>query len=185
MIRLKQHLGGLLHNGIVQAFDDRKIPPGTEWDDQIKRELENAHVVLFLISPSFLDSSYINKVEVQTAIERHNAHETVVFPIALKPCSWKGTPFSHIKGLPEQTKPIVLWQNQDLAFQEIAEAIYEHSRKMTHCFEKKARKNNNSQEYINSENDNKNALIEINLTAISTNLTISNKKYSLIQLKIY
>jgi hypothetical protein len=123
--RLQQHLGGLRHWGVVQAFDDRGIRPGDEWDAKIRRELEAANLVLLLVSPDFLASAYCNATEVRRAIERHATGELTVVPIAMKPCHWGGTPFEQLQGLPRGLKPVVTWPDVDLAFQEIVAAIHE------------------------------------------------------------
>jgi len=125
MMRLDQHLGGLRHAASISSFDDRQISAGTEWDDRIKLELNEAEIVLFLVSPSLLGSEYINKVEVKQAIDRHKTNEVVVVPIALKPCMWRGTPFHGLQGLPRGLLPVVQWEDMDQAFHEIAESIYD------------------------------------------------------------
>lgn len=124
--QLLQHLGGLRHNGLIQTFDDHQISAGADWDSQIRHELETADIILFLISHAFLDSEYINKVEVRQAIQRGQEDKVVIIPIALRPCEWNGTPFAGIQCLPRNKKFIDQWEDPNLAFMEIAQAIHKH-----------------------------------------------------------
>ena len=41
------------------------------WDEQIRRELEAADIILLLISVDFNNSQYIWNKELKTAMERH------------------------------------------------------------------------------------------------------------------
>lgn len=59
------------------------------------------------------------------AIQRHKVGDAIVIPIALRPCTWKGTPFEPLQGLPRDLKPVDQWPDPNLAFQEIAEVIHE------------------------------------------------------------
>ena len=59
---LKKHLSGFKRNGIIEEWNDRYILPGKKWDDEIKRNLEESQIVLFLIRSDFMSSDYINDV---------------------------------------------------------------------------------------------------------------------------
>ncbi|MGA7178512.1 MAG: leucine-rich repeat domain-containing protein [Thiobacillaceae bacterium] len=56
--------------GLVEVWHDRCITPGEDWDGVIRKELQAADVILFLISPGFFASDYINGVEVEEAVRR-------------------------------------------------------------------------------------------------------------------
>src|SRR3972149_7626222 len=66
---LEKHLSVLKHENIIDDWHDRKIMPGTEWEKQIKTSLDDAQVILLLISPDFLASNYCWNVEVKRSIE--------------------------------------------------------------------------------------------------------------------
>ncbi|MGB8702645.1 MAG: toll/interleukin-1 receptor domain-containing protein [Thermosynechococcaceae cyanobacterium] len=53
---LVSHLSGLQRQGIIELWHDRKITAGTEWANQIDHHLEQAQIVLFLISADFTNS---------------------------------------------------------------------------------------------------------------------------------
>jgi hypothetical protein len=62
-------------------------------------------------------------LEIQRAIERHQAGEARVIPILLRPVDWAGAPFSQLEVLPKNHQPVTTWASQDEAFREIAEGI--------------------------------------------------------------
>lgn len=109
---LDLHLSNLRRQGKINAWHDRAIEAGAEWDAEIKANLESARVILLLISPRFMASEYCYDKEMQRAMERHYAGTARVIPIILKPVDWKGTPFSKLQVLPQDAKPINTWDNQ-------------------------------------------------------------------------
>ena len=122
---LQKHLSSLIRNGSISSWDDRQIPIGGEWDRQIKSEMNNADVILLLISADFLDSSYCNDVEVKRAMERHNSSDdpAVVVPIILRYCDWTDTDFAKLQALPKNAEPIASFDDKDEAYVYIVKQI--------------------------------------------------------------
>ena len=79
---LKRALASLSTNGYITIWDDRKIPAGTAWEDQIEAELSGAAITLLLISENYLNSAYCRR-ERDLAIEcqRRHPRTTRVVPI--------------------------------------------------------------------------------------------------------
>ncbi len=120
---LEKHLSVLKRNNYIDTWTDREIVAGQNWGNQISKELEEAKVILLLISSDFLASNYCYDIEMKKAIERHNNKEAFVVPIILRYCDWSNTPFSVIQGLPVNAKPIRDWSDQDQAFLNIVDGI--------------------------------------------------------------
>jgi hypothetical protein len=81
-------------------YDD-KISPGTAWDNRIKENLNNADIVLLLLSQSFLISRYIQQNELSVALKRHNDGECRVIPIFVRNCRLDRFPaIKALQGLP-------------------------------------------------------------------------------------
>ncbi len=120
---LEKHLSLLHRQGLITAWHDRHILPGTDWAQAIDEHLERASVILLLISADFLASDYCYGLEMQRALERHQANEARVIPILLRPVDWKGAPFAHLQALPIGAKPITKWSNRDEAFTNVAAGI--------------------------------------------------------------
>jgi len=120
---LAKHLSNLKRKGVIAEWYDRQIPPGKEWEEQINDHINTAQIILLLVSSDFIASDYCWKKEVQRAMQRYDAGEAVVIPIILRPVDWEGTPFHRLQGLPQNVKPVTLWQNQDEAFLDITQGI--------------------------------------------------------------
>lgn len=117
------HLANLKRQKKIAAWHDRAIEAGEEWEAQIKRNLESAQIILLLISPLFMASDYCYDIEMQRAIERHNAGTARVIPIILRPCDWRGSPFSKLQILPKDAKPVTQWSDRDAAFLNVVEGL--------------------------------------------------------------
>lgn len=119
---LDTHLTMLKRSDKIAAWNDRAILPGTEWDAEIKHQLEEAHIILLLISARFLASDYIWKTELARAMERHERGEARIIPIFIRDCDWHGAPFGKVQGLPKDAKPVGDPDN-DAAWMEVARGI--------------------------------------------------------------
>jgi hypothetical protein len=113
--KLEKHFIGLKRNKRIIAWSDRMILPGDVWDAAIRKALEEADIVIFLISSDLLASDYINNVEIEQAIARHHQGLTRLIPILVRPCDFANSSLSHIQALPRDARPITSWDNLDQA----------------------------------------------------------------------
>jgi TIR domain len=121
---LEKHLSLLRRQGIISFWHDRQIIPGTDWSQDINQHLNDAAVILLLISPDFLASDYIFSVEMQQALARDEASEARVIPIILRPVDWTIFPgLARLQALPRDARPVTKWENRDEAFLDIAKGI--------------------------------------------------------------
>lgn len=120
---LEEQLSLLKNQGLVSTWHDKMIHPGDEFEKEISENLENADIILLLISPPFIASKYCYEKEMTRALERHEAKEARVIPIILRPCDWQTAPFGKLTALPEDGKPVTIWPNQDQAFLDVAKGI--------------------------------------------------------------
>src|SRR5437868_7456509 len=121
--QLKNHLSLLEHNGLITIWDYGNISPGVEWEQEIDKHLDEAQIILLLISASFLASKYCYRVEMQRAIGRHERKEARVIPIILRPVRWNEPPIDKLQVLPDRAKPISRWTNRDEGFKNVADGI--------------------------------------------------------------
>jgi hypothetical protein len=80
--------GELKRDGIDLWWDDR-IVTGSFWDKEIKSKIRESHIALALVSQSFLNSDYCQKVEVRNFLRQRRAAGMVIFPIILSACAWQ------------------------------------------------------------------------------------------------
>lgn len=135
---LEKHLSLLKRQGLIASWNDHMIVAGQEWVGEIDVHLNAAQIILLLISPDFMHSDYCYSIEMQRAMERHEAEEALIIPIILRPTDWKGALFGKLQALPNNGKPITKRRNRDDAFLEIAmgirKAIEELSLKVPQTF---------------------------------------------------
>src|SRR6266568_6822785 len=121
--KLETHLSTLQQQGLIMPWHDRNISAGTDWEREIDVHLNTAHLILLLISPDFVASTYCSSIEARRAMERHQAGEARVISIILRPTDWKGVQFERLQALPTNAKPITTWPNSDQAFLNVAQGI--------------------------------------------------------------
>jgi hypothetical protein len=121
--QLDVQLSTLKNQGRIDAWHDRKITAGDEFDSAISGELNKADIILLLVSPDFLASKYIQDVELKRAMERNKAGEARVIPVILRFCDWEATPFGKLLAAPRDGKPIKSWADPDEAFLDVVKMI--------------------------------------------------------------
>lgn len=121
---LETHLSILKRQGAINSWHDRKIMPGQDWKGKIDANLEDAQIVLLLISADFLASDYCYDVELKRALERQLIGSACVIPVILRACDWTAEPtISKLQALPKDAQPVMSWGNKDEAFTDIAKGI--------------------------------------------------------------
>jgi hypothetical protein len=121
--KLGKHLSILKREGVIDEWHDRRIGAGQEWAGAIDEHLNNAAVILLLVSADFVASDYCYDKEMKRALERHDARDACVIPVILRKVDWEGAPFAKLQALPEDGKPVTSWGNQDEAFTDVTRGI--------------------------------------------------------------
>lgn len=102
----------LTHN--IDVWHDGKILAGDTIDSEVLIQLGISDVVLLLVSPSFLASSYCIDVELKKAIERHKEGNCIVIPVILSESVIDDSiSFSKLMRVPEDGKPIQKFKPQN------------------------------------------------------------------------
>jgi hypothetical protein len=123
MAELDEQLSGLRSEGRIKTFWDRDIGPGREWHSEITEELQDADIVLFLMSDDFLASRYCQQVELPAALEMHNQGLVRAVPIILRPCEWQVTPLGRLQAIPRNGRPVTEWVHRSEAFDEVMQGV--------------------------------------------------------------
>jgi hypothetical protein len=117
---LEVHLALLKNQGVIEIWHDRKIGAGNNLDESINANLDEADVILLLVSPDFLASKYCWGVEVKRAMERHSDKSARVIPVILRPCDWQSAPFGNLLAAPKDGKPVRSWNDIDEALYDVS-----------------------------------------------------------------
>lgn len=121
--QLEKHLAALQRENLIEGWHDRRIMPGEAINSAIQSRLEEADIILLLISADFIASYFCVEVEMRQALQRHEAGQAVVVPVILRECDWRSLPFGTLKALPRDAKPVMLWPDRDQAFADVAREI--------------------------------------------------------------
>jgi hypothetical protein len=123
---LEKQLALLKRQKRIVGWLRRSLGAGEEIDKEIAAHLNQARIILLLISPDFLASDQYWDTEVKLAVQKHDKGEACVIPILLRPTDdWKNTSFGKLQGLPKNGLAVTLWQNRDEAFTIVAQGIRE------------------------------------------------------------
>lgn len=121
---LIKHLAGLRNNMIT--WNDRDLRAGEEWDERIKQELQQADIVLYLVSHHSMATDYIQNVELPLIETRCNDGECKLVPIIVDFCLWEDLDFAKYNALPEKGDPVTNtkhWINENQAWLEVIKGI--------------------------------------------------------------
>jgi len=121
---LAQKLAYLETQGIATLWSDRKIPAGQVWEPELETKLNEAKIVLFLMTANFFASTFIKNQEMPRSIRNYNSQSTVCIPILLEDCDWMFTPYTALQTIPTDPadghlKPVTLWKYTDSAYKTI------------------------------------------------------------------
>jgi formylglycine-generating enzyme required for sulfatase activity len=123
---VKKQLAVFQKEGLLQLWSDGQIKPGEEWDKTIKSHLNQAQLILLFVSVDFINSDYIEKIELKTALERHARGEVVLVPIIVRQCHWKRYfDIGQFQALPKGGNPIQSshFRYPDDAYFEVSEGV--------------------------------------------------------------
>ena len=139
--KLRTHLSGLKHSGIIEDWTDLDILAGDMWDKKIKESMEQADVFICLLSADFVASNYIWNVELKTIFENMKKKKTKVIFIHVESFdleSLKGSKITELfdgisivdleiipKDEHGQLKAAALWDDKNLALTTIVKRIRE------------------------------------------------------------
>jgi GTPase SAR1 family protein len=71
----------------LASWRDRRLIAGDEWDEEIRRRLEEMDIFLFIASQASLVRPYIKDPELRRARERRKAGEVEIASVKLEPCA--------------------------------------------------------------------------------------------------
>lgn len=120
---LEKHLSTLKNQGIINVWHNRQIKAGEERNQIIDARLNAARIILLLISPDFMASTYCYGKEMEYAMKRHERKEACVIPIILRPIHWQSSPIGKLQVLPTEITSLTSGHNLDEAFFNVAEGI--------------------------------------------------------------
>jgi nucleoside phosphorylase len=122
---LDKHLAMLRRQGWINQVYAHDIGQGGLMKADLTARLQQAKLILLLISPDFLFSDSLYEEQLQPALQLQEDNKARIIPILLRTTGLEDTPLEKFVVLPRNNKPIVEWRSRDAAFAEVAKEIRE------------------------------------------------------------
>jgi hypothetical protein len=90
--RLRRHLRPLERLGHVNVWADTDLVPGDDWRAMIEAELDRAKVAILLITGDFLESEFIDEVELPRLLEAAESGGCRIWPLIVSPTVFADLP---------------------------------------------------------------------------------------------
>jgi hypothetical protein len=120
---LEKHLQPWERKKKIMVWTDRDVTAGQEWGKEVKQRLGEAEIVLFLVSPDFLASDYINDSEIKAAVEKQKQNQNLLIPVIIRPVDLELLDFNSTKVVPEGERAISEWESQDNAWKAVMQSL--------------------------------------------------------------
>lgn len=120
---MEKALALLKRDGLLNTWHDRRILPGQNITGKVKENMEKSDIVVFLLSPDFIQSKECNKEWAYAKELVSNGNPITRIPIILRTCPWQDFIKDGILVLPEDGKPISDSKDEDNAWMQVYEGI--------------------------------------------------------------
>ncbi len=111
--KLEDHLGVLQRSGYISAF--KRLLAGDNITKTLEKNLQEADIIMPLISIDFLNSAIAQSVTLEDFVEQQKK----IIPILIRSCLWEESLFGKLRALPSKD-PVKNWRDIDEAFTYIA-----------------------------------------------------------------
>lgn len=93
------------HN--VVFWYDTELKPGDVFKRQIESEIDLAQIAVLIVSQSFLNSEFIEQIEMPRIAEPARTGQTIVIPVLVEPCDWGDYPFLADRQMVPRANPLI------------------------------------------------------------------------------
>lgn len=119
---LRVHLRPLETQSLITCWDAMNVKPGEYVDEAIKRNFEEARIILLLISADAVaDKQWMSLAD--RAMARHDQQTAVVIPILLRPTYTEGMRFIRLAMFPGEGRAMTALRDRATAWTKILHAI--------------------------------------------------------------
>lgn len=87
---MRKVLKSLERRGQLDVWDDRRLRTGDAWRKEIETALSGCGIAILLVTLDFLNSDFINDIELVRIFERHENEGLWIYPVLIGPCDWEG-----------------------------------------------------------------------------------------------
>jgi small GTP-binding protein len=129
-------LAGLQRRGVVDAWQDRRIEAGDEWNKSIRDAMRDCDLALLLVSADYLASRFIQEEEQPSLLQRRQELRLRAIPIVVRACPWQSEPvLQDLQALPKDGKAVITFSKEngerDQVWADIAAVIEQRAKAKT------------------------------------------------------
>lgn len=114
--QLRQHLILQERQGKLRVYGRALMQPGQDEDAETSAKLQEARVIVLLLSSDYFDRRECVDRELQLAMKRRDLKECVVVPVLIRACQLNGSDVGKLKSLPIDGLPISQHSDRDSAW---------------------------------------------------------------------
>ena len=114
----------LEQDGLIRTWHDESIVPGQSISNEVRQQMDDADILVFLLSKDFIASSECRAEWLHAKAIASTNKPVLRIPIIVKPCAWKDfLGDDDAKALPKDGKPVVSFRPQDAAWTDVYNGI--------------------------------------------------------------
>ena len=104
----------------IEPWSDKRLIAGNDWDEEIRRRLEEMDIFLFIASQASLVRPYIRDPEIRRALERRRTDLIEIVAVKLEPCAHDDDPtLGRIQRLGSKLKSIAEVSPKSLGWEQV------------------------------------------------------------------
>ena len=121
---LLTHLKPYLRDGSITTWSDKQIQPGSEWFDEVKRQLARTRVAVLLVTPNFLASDFVHEHELTPILTKAEAGGVKVLWIPVRASSYQKSAIRKYQAVSDPERPLATMRSgRDAAWVRICQQI--------------------------------------------------------------
>ncbi len=118
--RIVTHLTPWVRKKKFDPWDDKRIPPGAKWYQQIVEALDRSTVAILLVTPSFLQSEFIENEEMARILRSAETRGLKIFWIYVSSCAYRASLLKDYQAANDTSRPLDLLSNDGQINAELA-----------------------------------------------------------------
>jgi len=119
-------LEGLQLNGFeFEYWVDTEIKAGDLWEKEIMSAMDNASIIILIVSKYFLASRFVQKIEIPTSLKKFEQEGTLIIPVIAKRCDFLGSRLKTFQSVNAPENPLASQDEdgQDIIYLLLVERI--------------------------------------------------------------
>ncbi|HEX3643315.1 MAG TPA: toll/interleukin-1 receptor domain-containing protein, partial [Ktedonobacteraceae bacterium] len=112
LARWETYVLPLQQTGFLSVWSERSLLPGEERWTAWAAHLDQAEVVVLLLSADFFASEECRTL-MSRALQRRQEGAAQIIPLLVRPVLWRESPLGTLACLPANEVPVLSWENQD------------------------------------------------------------------------